>query len=352
MDNLGATIEKAVDAAVSSSSTPGQESTPTGAPASTADSPAAASLPVAPASGAGLAPESTSTATPDKATTRPADDDEGTLRDDSKWLTLDKRRTILTNAREKAASAERTRVYQDLGIRETDNVAAVSSHVRALLEDPVAYHSALGARLRQEGRLKDQPDAPAAPNRQAPASRNLRNFTLPEASLQTADGRGLYTTDDVQTLVNGLLEHVEQVVEGKLEPHEQSLAQQREAAVWAEADRLAHHDIAAAQRWPRWNDVSKRVGELMNDAVKRQDTTMTLKNAYNEAFVELSLHEAPSLETRIRSRLAEEAQRHPVGDIAQPGVPVVTERQTRRSRTLNDDISAAVDRAARAVAAG
>jgi hypothetical protein len=353
MENLGATIEKAVDAAVSASSTPGQESTPASTTPSSADSPAADSLPAAPASGAGLAPETSTTATPDQATTRPADDDDGILRDDAKWLTLDKRRTILTNAREKAAAAERNRVYQDFGIRDTDRPDAVAQHVRALLEDPVAYHASLGDRLRRQGLLKDESPAPAAPDRQAPrASRSIRDFALPPATLATSDGKGVYTTDDVQALVSNLLEHFEQVVEGRLEPHERSLAEQREVALWTEADRLAHNDIAGAQKWPRWNDVSKRVGQLMRQGVERKDTSMTLRNAYNEAFVELSLTEAPTMEARLRARLAEEAQRHPAGDIAQPGAPVVQERQVRRSRTLNDDISAAVDRAARLATTG
>jgi hypothetical protein len=346
MENLGATIDNAVDAAVTAAATPGQESAAPSAPVKPAESQSTASLPVDPAAASGPDAASATTAKPEGSTQQTADDDEGTLRDDAKWLTPEKRRTTLSNAREKGASAERTRIYSEFGILPTDNPASVAQHVRAFLDDPVAYHARLGETLRRKGFLKDEP-APRTETRQ-PAS-DGQGFKLPDPTFRTADGRGVYSTEDMEQIVNGLFQHFDSQIETRLKPHEETLEEARASKAAAEVDRLALSDIATAQKWDRWSDVSKRVGEIMRDAVKNRDTTVTIRHAYNQAKAELYESERPQLETQIRTRLTEEIQQHPAGDIARPGVPVVQERSGRRRSTLSADIDAAVDRAARAI---
>ncbi len=102
-ENLGQTIESAVDRATKEASTSGQEPTPSAADRS-ADSPDAARLPASSASDPGSGSDSSQPRTEGSPTTQDASDDE--ILRESGWLTLDARRTILKNARDKASATE------------------------------------------------------------------------------------------------------------------------------------------------------------------------------------------------------------------------------------------------------
>jgi hypothetical protein len=347
MENLGATIDKAVDSAVATASTPGHESTPRTPAAKTSESPATASLPVAPASRSGSEPDSTTPAVPpSKATQPPASDDE-ILRDNTAWLTLEKRQTTLSNARTKAATEARAQLFQELGIDgDGRRMAELAPHARLLLSDPVEYHRQLGESLRRDGLLREEPPT-HAPKPATTAARTAASpFALPEPRLQTPDGVGVYGTDEVKGIVENLLGHIDSILDERLQPHEKTRERMESERLWAEADRLAVNDIATAKSWPMFDQLSKRIGELMSEAVRNKQS-LPIKDAYNAAYVEYSHREAPNTEATIRARLLEELNQQPAGDIARPNAPAVHAREPRRARTLNEEIDRAVERAAR-----
>lgn len=338
---LGQTIEAAVDTAAKADSAPGQE--PTSSPASKAspsDSPASAGLPDAPAKDSGS--ESNSTSRTEGAPTTQGADDE-ILRDE-KWLTLDARRTILTNARTKAASAERDRLLNDLGIP-ANELEAAREHTRAMYADPVAYYQAFGDMLRRSGLLREEPATRASAQstaRQTQAAEALSDFALPDPTFQTADGRGVYSQEDMRTIVTGLLGHVRELVGKELHPiRAERISETAKANASTE-----FHD--AANTWPKFRELVPRMREIFAEQRRMGNTSYTLRNAYEAAYVLQDLEDAPKREAAERERLAQQTQQRPKADIAVPGASAVRESKRKSGpRSMDDVWNDALDKAAR-----
>jgi len=347
MENLGATMDAAVDRAVQSESNPGQDSAATATTPSRPASPDTASLPVSPASGSEDESGSLQPAAKDVEPTKQAPAEDEIVRDGNGWLTLEKRRTILSNARDKAATEERARLLTTLGVPEGANLDAVSRHVSLLVRNEVEYYQHLGRSLRARGLLSDE--APARSDPSQPTERRQAaapsSFNLPEPTYRTADGAGIYSTDDMKTIVNTLIEHLNGVVDSRVEPHSKVITEVETERAWLKADREAVHDIEQAKKWPHFDKLGKRVGQLMRAAAQRGDNGYTLKNAYNEAYVEWDVSEAPIREQTTRERLAAELNQQPAADITSPAAPVV--RPGRGPRSRDDMFTDAVDRAAK-----
>lgn len=345
-ESVGATIDAAVDAAVSNDGQPGQAAAEPTTPAKPATpSPDSASLPEPPAAGSGPEPAQPDSATNDGEPTTRAADDDAEIRDDASWLTLDKRRTILANAREKAAQGARAELLGTLGIPESVNLDHVAPHVRELVTDEVAYYNNLGKSLRARG-LLSEPEPASATREPARAAGDHQpasgDFVLPEPRLFTEKGQGLYDTQDMEAIVRGVFSHVQGLLDQRLEPHEKLASEVAAEKRWLAASNDANHEFEEAKQWPQFRELGKRIGQIMRAAVERKDTSVTLRAAYNEAFVEKTIREAPQQEATIRKRLAAESHLQPDStDIAAPSAPVVRQ-PAKRGRTLDDVFDRAV----------
>ncbi len=204
---------------------------------------------------------------------------------ESGWLTLDARRTILKNARDKASATERASLLERIGIPNDSLVDTASAHVRSLFTDPVQYFQDLGDMLRARGLLAIEEPPVAAPTRVP----TVEDFKLPEPTFKTQDGRGVYSTEDVGTIVKSLLSHVttlmSQHVDQRVEPIAGTLEEIETERARLKATGEATREFEDAKSWPRFKELIPRMQKLMREQRQRQNYGYTLRNAYESAYL-------------------------------------------------------------------
>jgi hypothetical protein len=345
-ESLGQTIDAAVDRAVTSEPTPGQApDSSTDTRATSAPSPDAAGLPASTAADPGSGSDSPDARTEGSPTTQDASEDE--IVRDNRWLTLEQRRTILNNAREKASRAERTALLERIGIPDEGLIDNISEHVRSLTSDSVQYYQDLGNMLRARGLLSEPTTAAApAPARTPPAA--AEEFQLPKPTFRTEDGRGVYSEEDMGAIVKSLLGHVKsmmgQEVDSRVQPVtatlEEIAAERARVAATGEAAR----DFEAAKQWPRFGELVPRMRDLMRAQRRQGNHSYTLRQAYESAYVQWDLEDAPRREAEQRERLAKASTATVGTDIAVPGPRAV--RAKKSAQTISDVFDEAIGRAA------
>lgn len=345
----GDTFDNAVDQAVSTlsgvpASNPATPSESTSSAPSSSPLSASAAPPDASAAGSGSEPAPSENI--EAASTAPASgEDDGEILQSQAWLDLEKRRSILNNARAK----ERQRVIEsEFGLPRGANLEQWRPHIHALSTDVVGYWRQLGETLLQAGILPNAPqgqyDAGSAPS--APQARPdpRQQLQRPEPALIFADGRRAFDEAGAEQLVSWAItsarEDMRREFEQRFGPLEQTDTRLRAEEVRMTAHRVAADAIGEAKTWAHFEELRPQIAELMEG-----DRRVTLFSAYNRLLQPLLRGKSERIKEETRLATLKEVQSRPGGRTSiVPGASNVAVA-SNRGRSMEDVFDRAVSAA-------
>ncbi len=350
--DIGAAVDRAAtavsggttattEAPSTSTSTPAKQPTP--APSSSTPAGGSPSPAPAAASGSEAAP---TTAGKTQAPATGATDEDGEIIQDQGWLNLDKRRTILSNARTKAQQqARETILEQELGLPKGVNLQSVRTHLQMLGSDAVAYHRQLGENLRRRGLLPPEGASTPPPTtvQTPPAAATPR--PRPQPDLVFNDGRRAYSEEAQADLLEWQSEQLtaqfNRALEERLGPMQETHEIVQAEAVRNEAHAVAAATLEEASTWHRFGEFKKQIAELMV-----ADRRVTVFSAYNRLLQAALKNENARVAEESRTATLDELSRRPGRDLV-PGSPaatVVDPAARKRGGSLDDLLTDAVTR--------
>jgi len=223
--------------------------------------------------------------------TKQAGDADGDLvKNDADWLTLDKRRTILQNARKNEREVFARELSDQLGVPISDQNAI--ANFRAFISDPAGYVRTYGKHFGLQ--VPEQ-----TPQRQAQPQ---GQFERPKPRLSAEDGTPAYAAPEVDALVGHLEQQIAQMQQ-MLNPIKQTHQELQRQRVHAEAFQTAQRDFDEMKSWEGFDDVMPRMLELM-----KADGRVTPDSAYRRAYQEVY---RPKLEEKVRKSVLDELKTSP-----------------------------------------
>jgi hypothetical protein len=239
-----------------------------------------------PAAASGPEAQPTSSSTSATAAIQPGDGDDAILKDDTSWLTPEKRRTILQNARQKAAAEYTQRVESTLGFSLSDDNAV--ANVKAFLSDPRGY---IAAHAQHFG------IAPAVEPPRQPTPAPSNGFTRPTPSLVAQNGTAAYAQAEVDALFDYQQQRIA-ALESALQPMQQTHQQIQSEQAMREIHAQAAAQYDDMRTWPGFDELK---GDVL--AVMQSDRRISPETAYRRVMQTKYL---PTQEQRMREKLLAE----------------------------------------------
>lgn len=335
MDDISTAVDKAMSASPGSSPT---EPTPSPSPAGTA----AASSSASPAAGSGFESTASSASKGSASASTQPDDGDDELQDAS-WgaIPLERRQSILDNARKKEAA----RVTKDLtaafqtryGLTAEDDDREIQFHLNGLRTGSQEYLRWMAGLLEQRGFIRRHSEpAPAALERPTPSY-----------PAQAVDGSTvmLYGPDDIEKLLAYERQQITDSLAARFKPLEQSHQAFEEQRIVSTAQRDAEREFNEAKAWDAFDDLRPEIFKRMS-----ADRRKTLLSTYNEVYQEHVKTRTATLEATTRQKLLAELKNAPAPQTIVPGTSKPS-ASAPKSHSLDGRIDDAVTRALAAASA-
>lgn len=327
--DISGEISAAVDSAVEAS--PG--SSPATSDTTPTPTPAATSPTAAPADASGPEAQTLQSSSTD-APTIPASD-KTPKREDNPAKTdtqqaeppRDKWEPILANARTKARTEGAREAYESLGVAPTVDRAQLRSHIQMLLNDPRAYHAALGRSLGA--------DAP----QQTPPPQASSARTRPQPSLRAEDGTLAYSAEQVEQLLAMHGEDIEKRMTGQISPLQQAQNDARVEQITRQSKADAAAALADYRTWHGWAELEPFIHEDM-----ARDGRVTPESAYARHYQAWNKTQQAKLKSDTRQEILAEMKTAPEAPATvRPGAAMPPRSTTaRRPQTLDARLDAAL----------
>ncbi len=234
---------------------------------------------------------------------------------------------ILQTTRDKTARETETRFRQEFGIPQGVDAARVKTFVDGLHNNPIGLLRQLQKEL-----------APYLPENQ-PATKPA--FTKPSPRLRAEDGTAAYAAEDVDAILEHFQAQLDQRLAQSLEPINADRERQASEAIWNQAWTTAGQTLKDAEAWEGFAELKPEIVKLME-----ADGRVTFESAYNRLYQPWRKEQAQKLKETTRQELLKEIKSSPaVEKSIRPGAPVHAADKSKRGRSFNSDLDAAVEKA-------
>lgn len=313
-------VHDAVESAVSqaSGSNPAEGTSDASSQTSAGASPA-------PADVSGSDTRTTAPSTTGGPTIEGGDADDELVKDNNVWNDVQKRSTVLRNARQREAEKITKDLESRLGFRLSDENTL--RNIQAYLADPPGYLRKYGEHFglipaQHNGHAQAQPsNGNGKPN----------GFTRPQPQYRTEDGKAVYGQEEIDAITAEYEQRLARV-EQSITPLQSTHDQLEQARITYQAQQEADRIYRDVQTWPRYEDVKEDMAKLL-----MSDGRVTPESAYGRIMRE----KFPSFLQKSRQETLDELKAKPAAP-ASKATPSAQARSSSTDRKRGLSVSEAV----------